>query len=45
MDDVLPKSQKRARFRSEANAKASRSIKVHPVTLDPLSVKKVPVAM
>lgn len=45
MDDVLPKSQKRARFRSDSNAKVDRSIKVHPVTLDPLAVKKVPTAM
>lgn len=36
MDDVLPRSQKRAHCRSEANAEADRSIKVHPVTLDPL---------
>lgn len=36
MDGVLPKSQLSTCFRSKANAKANRSIKLHPITREPV---------
>lgn len=40
MDGVLPKSQLSACFRSKVNAKAIRSIKLHPITQDSVSTTK-----
>lgn len=40
MDGVLPKTQLSACFRSKGNAKANRSIKLHPVTQKPVFTTK-----